>query len=89
MASITIAGSGWLRTGGLGSSTARYSLTMSDDQCLDGEVYGEIATMIEAASAGRATLVLESGRAVRVDVLKRSQQGLSVHADRAAGFNTN
>lgn len=84
MASTTIAGSGWLRTNGFGSSTARYHLTISDDLYLAGEVCGEMATMIEAASVGRATLVLESGRTVRVDVLHRSQQCLSVHADEAA-----
>lgn len=89
MASTTIAGSGWLRTAGFGSSTARYNLTMSDDRHLSGEVCGEMATMIEAASLGRATLVLESGRTVRVDVLHRSQRCLSVHvddADRPAAF---
>lgn len=81
MASITIAGSGWLRTSGLGASTARYHLTLSDDRCLAGEICGEMATMIEAANIGRATLVLESGRAVRVEVLHRSQRCLAVHAD--------
>lgn len=86
MASTTIAGFGWLRTNGSGSSTARYNLTLSDDRCLDGEVCGEMAAMIEAARLGRATLVLESGRVVCVDVVHRSHQCLSVHLEDAERF---
>ena len=78
MSTTVISGHGWLRTAGLGASTACYHLTRTAAG-VDGEVLAELSTMIEAAGARHATLVLESGRSVRVDVLRRSAGGLTVH----------
>lgn len=78
MSTTVISGHGWLRTAGLGASTACYHLTQTAAG-VDGEVLAELSTMIEAAGARHATLVLESGRSVRVDVLRRSVGGLTVH----------
>lgn len=84
MSTTVISGHGWLRTAGLGASTACYHLTQTAAG-IDGEVQAEMSTMIEAAGARRATLVLESGRAVRVDVLRCSPAGLAVHVIEGEG----
>ncbi|MDF2809372.1 MAG: hypothetical protein K0S56_403 [Microvirga sp.] len=84
MSTTVISGHGWLRTAGLGASTACYHLTRTAAG-IDGEVLAELATMIEAAGARHATLVLESGLSVRVDVLRCSPAGLAVHVAEGEG----
>ncbi|QIB32380.1 hypothetical protein [Ancylobacter pratisalsi] len=97
MTATIVKGEGWLRTLGFGSSTARYEITIrrpagagSSQATADGVLRAEVATMIEARSAQRAVLVLESGRSVAIVIKDLTPAGLvfAVPADphRSAGL---
>ncbi|WAC27168.1 hypothetical protein [Ancylobacter sp. SL191] len=75
----TFKGRGWLRTSMSGSSTASYSYVLDhvhESRVATGDVRAELAQMVEARSARRATLVLESGRWMPIEVLDMSAEGL-------------
>lgn len=72
----TLAGAGWLRTRGLGSSTARYQFTIwrlvngpnAGRLVAGGTLTAELSIIVEARSAGRASLVLDNGEPVAVEI---------------------
>jgi len=83
MTATIVRGDGWLRTLGFGSSTARYEITIrrpdgaaSARAAAHGVLKAEVATMIEARSARRAVLVLESGRSLAIEVRDLTPAGL-------------
>ena len=56
-----IRATGWLRASGFGSSTATFEIDLGSTQAT-GRVQSEVAMIIEVMAAGRATLVIETGR---------------------------
>lgn len=70
-----IAARGWLRTSGLGSSTARFEIDIEDANA-HGVVRSELAVIAQAIAERRATLVTESGRWIAIRPLERTPDGL-------------
>ena len=71
-----ISARGWLRTSGLGSSTARFEIDIEDGTA-HGVVRTEMAVIVQAIAEGRATLVTESGRWIAIRPLDRTPDGLA------------
>lgn len=72
-------GRGWLRTSTSGSSTAiyRFDVERREERLVaTGDVRAELTQMVEARGARRATLVLESGRWMPIEVLDMTAEGL-------------
>jgi hypothetical protein len=73
----TVSGTGWLRTGRAGSSTASYDVSIlrkvtgphAGDLVGKGRVACDLWTLAEARSAGRAELVLTNGDSVTIRLL--------------------
>lgn len=67
---------GWLRTGSVGSSTASFEIRFGANGAR-GIVRSELTVIVEAMEAGRAMLVTETGRWIRIRPLESTPEGLT------------
>ncbi|MBS9479059.1 hypothetical protein [Ancylobacter radicis] len=71
-------GRGWLRAPDFGSATATYELDATHAAGpRAGRLVAELAAMIGASATGWATLVLDSGDSVTIDVQSVSALGMA------------
>lgn len=80
-----VQGRGWLRVPAYGSTTATYDIEIECDAHgvaieARGVLRADISMMIEARACGRASLVLENGQWLSIDVLFVSAAELSFEA---------
>lgn len=76
-------GTGWLRTRSAGASTGHYSFVVRRDRGrvqAEGQIQAELHVMIAARDDRHATLVLEDGTPLAIEILELEPELLTFHA---------